>query len=1116
MKKEADIIRIIITSLLFISISLIFFTYPSFVVAEHFANFTANNGVSLGMNSTGTVLNISINNTDTSPAANISQLNITFYSNFNFTNSSNGTDATASFVISGLVLSWTNYSHGVVNSNDTKRFWINITARVAGKFNITVTTLNITGTSKINLSITVNDTTPPDVTINSPTNGSNFFYPSATFNITTNENSTCLYSLNSGVTNISMTNNGNIDFTHTNNSIPDGSYTMRAYCNDTAGNQNNSISSTFTVNSSLNWALNGTVYDVNRNRLVNATINITIRDNTFTIIGYNFTRTNSTGQYNFTVQGNTSWFYQPVVKHYRNNVTDGSTSIDYMGMSLPAFPYTEMQNGFNIDFYLREAGTLNITARNSSNGVTSFQYIVKDIKLGYPIAEQWTAVTSALVEVPRDRNYSIQIYPTASMPVYLNWNNFSSTNSYNFSQGLSLENKYNATTYVLSKQFNVSVSLVRLVGNIFNSSGQSFTNWGWNEFIVVPYLEEPGGMIYLGDNAAMPYNMSAWNTTPYSDSYGKTGSGRYNITLSAPAESVNYILFASGRNETSYYGGYLNLTLSYGNADTIDIHNFSMYPLMSRDWGSANSNITMRDPLTWAQLNFSSAMQNFYFINSTGSNLSQLSSHVETKVDYSSYGAKEFTFMLDTAQTGAAGFYLPLLNATGIKEMKIYSMNYAPKKLTTKTANQILNGNNNITLKSFNPQDIDGRDLASSINVSFYTSNATCDVPDPPSSCALISSSNMDDFNPLKAIIGGGKSSFRMGLATSGIEVHYVNVDMMASGPPDALFDDSTTNSTSGGFSSAMRFGSSGPSIYDFVLVSMPYVEGSSSKTGLNESVDLNMSIPVLYDDSWNVIWNVSLNGTSGSALAGNFSHYNTSYSQWNTLLSTTNCTRTTSELNATRPCFINTTSNRIWIRLPHFSGAGPSVTGEVVTASSTSSSSSSGGGGTSVASIGFWSKTIILSEDEFNKGYTKELARKHRLRIKIGEDYHYIGVMSLTNSTATINVSSDPQQVALAIGDLRKFDVTSDGYYDLSVKLEGIADGKAELTAKSISEKVTEESESEEQVKEEKAEETKQQEEIVEEEKKIPVWIWWIIVTIIIIIIITGIIIYYFIIKNK
>ena len=903
-----------------------------------------------------------------------------------------------------------------------------------------------------------------------------------------------------------MTNNGNIDFTHINNSIPDGSYTMRAYCNDTSGNQNNSVSSTFTVNSSLNWALNGTVYDVNGNRLVNATINITIRDSTFNIVGYNYTRTNSTGHFNFTVQGNTSWFYQPVIKHYRNNVTDGSTTIDYIGMSLPAFPYTEMQNGFNIDFYLREAGTLNITARNSSNGITSFQYIVKDTKLGYPIADQWTAVTSALVEVPRDRNYSIQIYPTSNMPVYFNWNNFSSTNSYNFSQGLSIENKYNATTFVLSKQFNVSVSLVRLVGNIFNSSRQSFTNWGWNELIVVPYLEEPGSMIYLGDNAAMPYNMSAWNTTPYSDSYDKGSSGSYNITLPGPAESINYILFASGRNGTSYYGGYLNLTLSYGNANIVDIYNFSMYPLMSVDWASANSNITMRNPLTWAQLNFSSARQNFYFTNSTGSNLSQLSSHIETKLDYSSYGAKEFTFMLDTSQTGAAGFYLPLLNATGIKEMKIYSMNYAPKKLTTKTVNQVLNGNNNITLKSFNPQDIDGRDLASSINISFYTSNATCDVPDPPSGCSLVSSSNMNDFNPLKAIIGGGKISFRMGLAASGIEVHYVNVDMMASGPPDALFDDSTTNSTSGGFSSAMRFGSSGPSIYDFVLVSMPYVEGSSSKTGLNESVDLNMSIPVLYDDSWNVIWNVSLNGTSGSALAGNFSHYNTSYSQWNTLLSVTNCTKTASELNASRPCFINISSNRIWIRLPHFSGTGPSVTGEVVTASSTSSSSS-GGGGSSVASIGFWSNTIVISLDEFNNGYTKELSRKHRLRIKIGDDYHYIGVISLTNSSATINVSSDPEQATLTIGDLRKFDVTSDGYYDLSVKLEGITNSKAELTVKSINEKITEETKAEEQVKEEKAEETKQQEEIIEEEKKSLVWIWWIIVSIIIIVI--GIVIY-------
>ena len=77
--------------------------------------------------------------------------------------------------------------------------------------------------------------------------------------------------------------------------------------------------------------------------------------------------------------------------------------------------------------------------------------------------------------------------------------------------------------------------------------------------------------------------------------------------------------------------------------------------------------------------------------------------------------------------------------------------------------------------------------------------------------CSIVDSKSKGDFDPLSAVLGGGALSFRMGLTSSGIVVHYVNVDLLASGPPDALFDDSATTSTSGGFSSALRFGSSEP-----------------------------------------------------------------------------------------------------------------------------------------------------------------------------------------------------------------------------------------------------------------------------------------------------------------
>ncbi len=731
------------------------------------------------------------------------------------------------------------------------------------------------------------------------------------------------------------------------------------------------LSFLFLINFASSLELNGTVYDISGNALFNATVNVTIRDSSFSVVGYNATQSNQTGWFNLTVTNSAAWFYQIDITHFQQNKTDGTTTIDYIGQSLPSFPYQELQNGLSTNFYLRDGGTLNISAVNATGSPIAFQYMVKDQSLGYPISMGFTSyVTNKVVYVPRDRNYSIQIFPNQSMPVSYNWNNFSTSTSYNITAGLST---YNATTYVLNKTFNVSTNLIRVNGYINDTAGSIN---GWNEFTVVPFILESGNMVFLGDNAAMPYNMSAWvrncgaGTDPCSDNYSLP-LGFYNITLPGPAESSNYLLFATGRNATGYYGGYRNMTLNFSSAATQI--NFTMYPLMSTNWAAANNNITMNDATNWNQRNISSARQAFNLVNSTGA-LSGLSAHVEVSLDYSSYNATNFTFMTSISQSGSSSFYVPLINSTGIKEINIYSQMYAPKRLGTMTAAQII-ANNNITLSQFTPGDVDGGDISSNLKIALFKSNTTCDVPNPSSACVIgsndpSSGQNFDDFNPLQSIIGGGKLSFRMGLLSSGIIVHYVNVDMMASGPPDALFDDSTSESTSGDFSSAMRFGSNGPTIYDYVLISMPYTEGSSSQSGLSETGDVNISIPLFYSENasgsidWNTpAWNVSSNGTNATLFAGNHSHYSARSSEWQTLMNNNTCVTDVSTFNATNPCYINKTSNRIWIRLPHFSGTRPSISGTAVTATASSSSSSGGDSNSKGASVVTQQKTHLFSE---------------------------------------------------------------------------------------------------------------------------------------------------------
>jgi len=820
------------------------------------------------------------------------------------------------------------------------------------------------------------------------------------------------------------------------------------------------ILSVFALSFVSAWDFYGYAYDVNGTALYNATINITFwtmegGDGAPTLVGSNSSTSNATtGWFNFSVYENSSYFYKPVIRHFEGNKTDGSTPIDLVGQSLPWFPFGEFNDTTDLNFYLRQAGTINITILNRTGDRDYFHYQVKDNKLGYPVEEQWdNLVSEAVVYLPRDRNYSIMVYPNESMPVSFNWNNFSATSDYNIGSLSS----YNATTHTLHKQFNCTDDGVRVSGYIKNSTGQSLGIL--NEFTVVPYLLEAGNMVYLGQT--FPYNMSFGSNWNSSDSYNLT-SGFYNISLPGANETSNILLFATARNDSNYYGGFRNLTLNYSSPDT-EI-NFTMYALMGTDWNSSTSNITMEDFAGEGEINISTAKQAFNLVNASNPTqiLPNINAHIEITVDYSNYNATEFTFMMDIDDDDNGTFYLPLINTT-VKEMNIYSNDYAPKRVATMTAAEIL-ANNNITIAQFNPGDIDGTLDEEDIFIEFYKSNSDCDVPNPPDGCQLGGfgpssagyNQSRENFSPLSVIIGGGKMSFRMGYGD--ISVHYVNVDMLASGPPDMAFEDDAGDSDiSTSFENAMKFGSIGPTIYDYVLVSMPYTQGSSSQTGLNEEEDVNMGIPLLYDESWDVIWDTTVNGTNATFLAGNYSHYLTSSSEWETLMGNNTCIENVSNFNSTNPCYIDTANDKIWIRLPHFSGTAPTITGYLLTATEEEDDTTDTGG-----SSGFG--TFKPSKESLEEGYSVNVIAGQSVQITYGEDEKKnVEIKSVSGESNTITVSVGGTDYQVVLNESCKIDLDNDGYYDLEISGNKIySNGIANLEFKLINEEITSQPEEE------------------------------------------------------
>jgi hypothetical protein len=418
--------------------------------------------------------NIAINNTDGGIGGNITHVNITlpvgmaYLTNTNFSGNASGrifsTFANYSSVTN---LSWTNSSKELIaGSANNSYFQFNATSSVSGTYNITVTSGNSSGGNySSTISVTVDGA--PRITLISPSAGSTTTTDTVTFtfNVTDLNSANCSLTLNSNPINVNAsilnsTYNLPVSVSFTNRTFIVNN-TWNITCADAWNNIANSSTNSFLI---PNFQFNGTAKDENGNFLNNSVVNLTIRQQAgWTIVAYASTTSNASGWFNFSVPSNSSWIYEPKITHTNSTYNH----VDFISKSIPGFPSQMMTMLSGTTFYLTPAGTINITATNgSAGGIRSvFQYQIKDTKLGYPVASDMANyATEVVINVPLNRNYSIMVYPNRSMPVYFDWNNFTSSGYYNFSSGGNGLNisSYNATTKTLQKQFNLSMTIIIL------------------------------------------------------------------------------------------------------------------------------------------------------------------------------------------------------------------------------------------------------------------------------------------------------------------------------------------------------------------------------------------------------------------------------------------------------------------------------------------------------------------------------------------------------------------------------------------------------------------------------------------------------------------------------
>ncbi|MEK6856260.1 MAG: hypothetical protein AABX66_03840 [Nanoarchaeota archaeon] len=705
----------------------------------------------------------------------------------------------------------------------------------------------------------------------------------------------------------------------------------------------------------------------------------------------------------------------------------------------PQFAFMRPPSLNGTTFYLGPAATINVSANNVT-ATQRFGYMLMEQGTGFMIdGNSQTNVTNAQIIVPIARTYTLMVMRSNQQ----------------FSQRAICDGRFmndtscptppkansSLTPIISGEIINVNISLavsrVQLYGCI-NVAGNSspITNIS----AIMPRMTPWTGFVPPAPADNRDLNISSALQLNYSDSRCSGKFAWYNISLL----DNNYLVEFYGRNDSvgagsEYVGAFQNVSFDGQTAGTNNYINITLNRLAGNfkvASGQTETNTTK----------FAVRIQ-----NSTGGAITQDTPHIEFQVRNNIFGT--LTYVADNIVNGT--FYLALpLNSTG--KIKVFSNNAPPKEKVVNFSS----GEINLTLTTMSGGDAgfkrinaSGRmesmnitDSSFGMNMNFFRAGGICDVASPSAECN-ITSMGATSFNPFSAMVAG-KINMQMKMASSGVGITFYNFDMFAAKQPpmESIMDN---NALSGGSSASQvwQFGSFVPAdVYDYAIVSIPY-----SDSVINDSANVNMSIPYLYDENWNVAWNSS-RGDSTSNLTSDIDDYigstnNRSFNAtgYRSFLQAGGivCNKTNSSITGDSPsvyCYINTSANMIYMRVPHFSGVSPYITGSAPDSASTSStttSSASGGGTLS----NYWSLTYTNNDQEFStKGEVKQdLLVKERTSIKISGVTHYIGIVALQNGKATVNVSSEPQQAILGVGESAKFELTNDSYYDIKVTLTGI-----------------------------------------------------------------------------
>ena len=847
------------------------------------------------------------------------------------------------------------------------------------------------------------------------------------------------------------------------------------------GGTGNQSTSTFTVN----FAFAGHVKNETASNASNVNVSI-----------YNFvqgaggpptevleasTTTNAAGYFSFaSLNGSVRQWKLKMVKYGAdNNCTslNSTCNATKTGSILPPFPamlyYPQAFSGeFDFmrppalngtTFYLQSASTIRMLAHNNS-AIQKFGYMIMEQTTGFPVESNiMNVVNMSDIIIPTGRNYTVMF---ARMPVGTNafvfndaqcdgsFMNDSTCPSPPVSTNIHSINLTESKFTVVNQSFVVSEK--RLFGcvNIQQGANNSMLNvtniiaklLPWTGF--VPPIKGDRGEI----NVTADINYTG---------RGGCSFAFYNISVLGSTNGISYMLEIYAKNTTNVHDnsnpGATNTLAAFQNI-TINSTGNTVY-------NDTTFNVTLQrltgSYVTEGDVNISKMKINIQ--NATGG---AITTNMNANVKIKNPVTGTITYIIETMTNGT--FYIPILNNSNWAKINVFANDAPPREITL----NLTAVENNITLTTMSDgrgvgmkriNESGGMDMIDStrlnntmpINLRFLRNtggdwNTNCNVLVPASDC-VITSMNAKSFNPFAALVAG-KINMEMKITSTNVTLMFMNFDMFSAKQPPMESIMNENASSASGSSQTWQFGSLAPvNTYEYAIIGIPYSDNASRAEFFNDSVDyINITIPELYDENWRVVWNRTRGDTTAS-ITDDFSDYNSTSLYRNYLTAEgVVCNKTSPDLNIT-PCYINATSNMIYMKIPHFSGVTPNTRGSIIPVASAAAASSSGGTGGTVE--GQWGTMHVITEKELLIGYMKELRNYDRVKLSVDHVEHYVGVSKITKDSATISVSSETQTATLKVGEEKNFEVSGDNYYDINVKLDSLTSSKAKVIIKYVHE---------------------------------------------------------------